>query len=258
MKPITWTKEKTDAALVPYREARKIGGADIFLASLILHAKRIPGMCSDEKIIALDEICGEIDRGGDVVEIGTWWGKSAFVLLMLARRYEIGNVLCVDPWTDTDLVQGVPDVDEASASLSAEDAFEVFKMSLLPYCTPRSSLSLTKSDINYLRLRSADARKSYRINSSVVVSPEFGTTEYEHRIALIHIDGNHAYDKVKQDVELWTPLVLPGGWVVINDYDWRFGDGPKRAADELIVATVSQIAKYFVAGGAMFIKFKNA
>ena len=36
---------------------------------------------------------------GDVVEIGSWWGKSAALFVLLARRFDIGSVLCVDPWS---------------------------------------------------------------------------------------------------------------------------------------------------------------
>ena len=267
---VTWSKDKADAVLAPYRvlldAQTRWSGSDedrLFRASLLLHSGRIPGMCPDDKINGL---YGSMDScpSGDVVEIGTWWGKSALVLLLLARHYSIGNILCVDPWRDEELVQGVPSVDEASAALSAKEAFEVFKMNLLPYKMIRRPMhsddEAHDSDFNYFRATSAAANKwlagnAYPGYPSIysLISEEFGETYYSGRIALLHIDGNHAYEKVKQDVELWTPLVVPGGWIVIDDYDWRHGDGPRRAADEYLLAH-PETMRHFIAGGAMFIQ----
>ncbi|MEW8469633.1 MAG: hypothetical protein AB2637_13960, partial [Candidatus Thiodiazotropha sp.] len=41
---------------------------------------------------------------------------------------------------------------------------------------------------------------------------------------------------VRQDLETWEPYVKPGGWVLLDDYHWAFGDGPKRAGDELLAS----------------------
>ena len=41
----------------------------------------------------------------------------------------------------------------------------------------------------------------------------------------IYIDGNHAYDYVKQDMELWWPKLKPGGLFAGHDYlrlDWTY------------------------------------
>ena len=51
----------------------------IAIASLFHHADVIPGMCDHDKIHGLYEIF-RFTPPGDIVEIGSWWGKSAFVL----------------------------------------------------------------------------------------------------------------------------------------------------------------------------------
>lgn len=68
------------------------------------HASTIPGMCDDEKISALYEVARHCNSG-DVVEIGSAYGKSAFVLTQLADYYAIGKTLCVDPWKSEYLVK---------------------------------------------------------------------------------------------------------------------------------------------------------
>lgn len=45
----------------------------------------------------------------------------------------------------------------------------------------------------------------------------------DESLDFVYIDANHAYDFVKQDIELWYPKVKTGGWVLGHDYiklDW--------------------------------------
>ena len=86
------------------KEIAKPSISEIELSSLFRHADLIPGMCDHEKLCVLCEIA-RYSPCGDVVEIGSWWGKSAFILARLAHCYNIGNLLCVDPWSNEHLVQ---------------------------------------------------------------------------------------------------------------------------------------------------------
>lgn len=219
--------------------------SELEATTLYCHAETIPGMCDHEKLRALYEIARYCPTG-DVVEIGSWWGKSAFILLRLAQCFGIGNLLCVDPWTDTHLIQNDKNslVDSASAKFSAEEAFGVFQINLLPY---------SAGDINFLRMPSTDAAKLYK-SQRQVQTPSFGKTSYSGRIALLHIDGNHSYENAKADVASWSDLVVDGGWIVIDDYTWPFGDGPKRVGNEYLVANRERISTAFVMGGALFIR----
>ena len=169
------------------------------LASLTRYLDLIPGMCDDDKVQALLEV-SRFAVEGDVVEIGTWWGKSAFVLARLARLYRLGALLCIDPWDDQHLVQDEKVVDSGSASISANEAFDVFVMGLLPF---------SNGDINYLKKTSVDASSLYSCEK-VVVTPEFGNTHYSGRISILHIDGNHAYEAVRSDVLAWSKFVCEG------------------------------------------------
>jgi hypothetical protein len=52
----------------------------------------------------------------------------------------------------------------------------------------------------------------------------------------IYIDGNHLYEFVKLDLELWCPKVKRGGYITGDDYTERedlwFKGGVKKAVDE--------------------------
>lgn len=219
--------------------------SEIELAALFHHAELIPGMCDREKRSALCEIARYVPQG-DVVEIGSWWGKSAFILARLAHCHGIGNLLCVDPWSNDHLVQKDEGslVDAASAQVDAEEALTVFSINLLPY---------SAQHINYLRMPSVAGAQHYRSTPDVATST-FGNTTYSGHIALLHIDGNHHYDSVKADIAAWCDLVIAGGWIIVDDYIWPYGDGPKKAGDEFLSENFDRIDIALVMGGALFLR----
>jgi hypothetical protein len=217
-------------------------------AAFYYHTGAIPGMCDHEKLRALYEIA-RFCPAGDIVEIGSWWGKSAYIFLRLAQTFGIGKLLCVDPWSDAHLVQDDKNglVDTASAQFSAQEALDVFQINLLP---------CNRGDVNYLRLPSTEGATQYR-SMAEVQTLAFGKTTYDGRIALLHVDGNHTYENAKADVAAWSGLVMPGGWIVIDDYTWPFGDGPQRVGNEYLAANQPLISTAFVMGGALFIRLND-
>jgi hypothetical protein len=219
------------------------------LAALFRHAELIPGMCDREKMFALGEIARHaVD--GDIVEIGSWWGKSAFLLAWLARCHGIGKLLCVDPWSNAHLVQHDPTglVDQVSAQFDANEALTVFEMNLLPY---------SHDHVNYLRLPSELGAQHYRARRDVHTEA-FGTTSYQGRIAVLHIDGNHTYAAARTDLACWSGLVNAGGWIIVDDYIWPYGNGPQYAGDEFIAQHHGSIATAFVMGSALFIQLSHS
>ena len=52
----------------------------------------------------------------------------------------------------------------------------------------------------------------------------------------IYIDGNHLYDYVKQDLELYYPKVKPGGYITGDDYgvEGWWSNGVQKAVDEFV------------------------
>jgi len=215
------------------------------MAALFRHGNVIPGMCDNEKINALCDIF-RYSPQGDVVEIGSAWGKSAFLLARLARCYDIGKTLCVDPWASDYLVQNDKDglVDSCIAHYDCDEILLVFEMNLLPY---------SSNDINYLRMPSTEAAKYYGEHRAVTTE-SFGTTDYCGHIAILHIDGNHSYAAAKADIVSWGHFVVKGGWIIFDDYIWPYGDGPQRVGDEFLAENYANIDVAFVMGSALFVQ----
>jgi hypothetical protein len=227
------------------KEIAKPSISEIELSALFRHADLIPGMCDHEKLCMLCEIA-RYSPCGDIVEIGSWWGKSAFILARLAHCYDIGNLLCVDPWSNEHLVQhdekGL--VDSGSAQVDAEEALMVFEMNLLPY---------NFNHINYLRMPSVEGAKHYSQHKNAT-TVSFGSTSYSSHIAILHIDGNHSYAAAKADIVSWGRFVVKGGWIIFDDYIWPYGDGPQRVGDEFLVDNHDNIDVAFVMGSALFVQ----
>lgn len=215
-------------------------------AGLIRLIETIPGSCSPEKMLAVMEAMRHAPKG-DVVEIGSWRGRSAALFVLLARRYGVGKVLSVDPWDVAALPQGDALLDSASAAYDAEESLRIFEINLAP---------LAEGWLNYIRGRSDDAAVRYGPGLTVD-SAAFGATSYEGRIGVLHIDGNHTLDQVERDCANWTAHVVPGGWIIFDDYVWGWGDGPRIVADAFVAREAERIAAHFVAGQALFVQLKR-
>jgi hypothetical protein len=218
------------------------------LASLFRHAGDIYGESGTDKIAAIVAALADAPCG-DVVEIGVLAGRSTYVLAVLAQHHRVGVVLAVDAW-DTRLARQRETPPSLRAVFGAggvrfEDFFDSFIVSLLPI--PAAGC------FNYLAM---DSRAAHAVWSTTrrVESPHFGTATYRGAIAVLHIDGNHDYAAARADCDLWLPQLLPGGWLILDDYVWLHGDGPHRVGDEILAACGPGIARAFVCDKALFVK----
>lgn len=217
--------------------------------AIFRYASGIYGESNDDKLAAMIGIFATAPKG-DVIEIGSLMGKSAFVLAHLAHRYDTGNVLSIDPLSHETSIQ----LDFPAAVQNAMDSQwdygvlrEAFVVNLLPVAGGR---------FNYLRLQSEHGFERY-CEQRTIGSAEFGEVAYCGSIAVIHIDGNHDLDHVKQDCALWLSRLAPGAWLILDDYLWAHGDGPYQVGNALLETRHSDIARAFVCGKALFVKFRN-
>lgn len=225
-------------------DAPEVAGPTI-VAGLLKQAMAIYGESDLDKLAAMIGIFARTPPG-DVVEIGALMGRTAFLLLALARRHRTGSVLVVDPWSAHNARQADSPValQEVDQEWDHECLAKGFVLNWVPYAGP---------DMNYLRLPAHEGYAVYR-NQGCARSPEFGETRYRGSIAVLHIDGNHDFAAVQDDCALWLPHVLPGGWLILDDYLWAHGDGPYRVGNELLHAQAQSIQCAFVAGKALFVQ----
>jgi hypothetical protein len=222
-----------------------------FLAGVIRLAFDLFGESYDDKLAAL-LACLLDAPAGDIVEIGALFGRSASVLLAGRSLGGVDRRLFVfDPWSteagaQKDLPQIMQDYTRAAGLERVALAFEATFAALAP-----------PGAMTAYRAPSAKGNAIYRGQSDGEAARLLKTRpslEPHGRIALLHIDGNHDEAYAAEDVELWSPLVSSGGWVVVDDYCWRYGDGPKHAGDALLERWGDGVARAFVAGDCLFIQ----
>lgn len=126
---------------------------------------------------------------GRAVEIGTHRGEYANDLL----HNWPGSLLCVDPWV---VYYEYPGVESSLAGLGGTGDREEDMRACV------RTLSKYGDRVSYLRMTSADAAPQV----------EDGSFDF------VYIDGNHAPEHVRQDLELWWPKVRPGGILAGHDY----------------------------------------
>ncbi|MBL8550319.1 MAG: class I SAM-dependent methyltransferase [Hyphomonadaceae bacterium] len=221
-----------------------------FLAGAIRLAFDLFGESYDDKLAAM-LACLLSAPGGDIVEIGTLFGRSASVLLAgRALGSAARRVIVFDPWSaEIGAQSDLPDALKAYTARTDFDtiarAFEATFAAIAPqgaFAAFRAASAEGRAwyagahDLEHVRLKSFDA-----------IAPAGA-------VALLHIDGNHDSGPAMQDVDLWSPLVAPGGWCVIDDYCWRYGEGPRRAGDALLARWGDKVARAFVVGGCLFVQ----
>src|SRR4051812_20298701 len=158
---------------------------------------------------------GSLIAGEDLrpaVEIGVHRGRS-LVALAVAERAVGGHAWGIDPY----VLRAYPDRTMGGAApagveewLREHDFDAAHDDALRAIAGNRLEGSCT-----LLRLTSADA------------APRFGPGT----IGLLHVDGNHSEDAVRDDLERYLPRVRPGGIVVVDDISWG---SVRRAAEPLL------------------------
>lgn len=213
------------------------------LGRLLFHALQIGGQSDADKLLSLAALMASAVPG-DVVEIGVFRGRSLWMLAALARHYGVGPVLGVDPWFQQSYDQNSPLVDFVQPALVPPADKELLACAAL-WPDFAGQLNLIKAPSVAAESRYAGRRVSHRV---------FGDTTYSGQISVLHIDGNHAYEAVCADMAAWFPHLAPGAWIIFDDYIWRFGDGPQRAADAWLLQHPQQVAAAFGVDETLFVR----
>ncbi|GHU06727.1 hypothetical protein FACS1894158_14060 [Betaproteobacteria bacterium] len=233
-------------------EARRIGGCKIrpsltrnSYAALHRQFLSTPGQCDEGKLLALCDIARLLPVG-DMVEVGCLYGRSSLALGFLAWRHGIGNLICVDPWRGdqlTDQGKQATLINTDRTNVGFESIFTIFLSTIA-----------TLENVAYIRAISELAHPVYTtaLQTGHLESPGLGRITLSPQLSLVHIDGNHRYDHVSQDVALWSTHLARGGWLLLDDYLWAFGDGPRRVGNELLESQIYDLA--FVSGDTLFLR----
>jgi predicted O-methyltransferase YrrM len=175
---------------------------------------------------------------GDLVEVGSWMGRSAIALGAAARDTH-GAVHCIDlfpslaDWrrnADGTYSFAVSIEGRLHAGCSDQTVWaEPFEQQVLPrYADHHDVFETFTANV---RARGLEG----------IVQPHRGTSASfaasrpaSFRCRLIFIDGDHGYTAAKEDILRLEPFLVPGGWICFDDAFSTY-EGVDRAITECII-----------------------
>lgn len=168
----------------------------------------VPACCTDFTRTFIKNYLNNISDGV-FVEIGVFGGSTLLDIYDIC----IKNKICIygiDPWDKINIFNGhtINEISE-SMKLKAIDSFKCIKNNLI------NIININSLNINLINEESWKVFNNFNNNS----------------IDCIHIDGDHSYDGVKQDMNLYFNKIKNGGIIINDDYHWG---GVKKAIDEFV------------------------
>lgn len=184
----------------------KLRNAEIVdLEALASLASSIPGMISHGSGQLLYALCYLQSVPGDVVEVGSWQGRSTSYLARAVQNSRNGRFFAVDHFKGNQGKEGQYAVNKGDLS----DLEGNFRDNM-------KRLGLDGS-VNLLNMPNVEAEQHLR-----------GST-----IRFLFIDGDHTRDGVQKDISLFFCKLVPGSIVVFDDFSPGF-PGLVEAVDELL------------------------
>jgi predicted O-methyltransferase YrrM len=159
-----------------------------------LGTEEIKGFLDDQEARKLYAIAREASRRGPCLEIGSYCGKSAYYLGKGCR--ESGGILfSIDHHRGSEEQQPGqeyfdPELFDETAGMI--DTFRLFRKTLQDHGLEETVVPIVS--------RSAVAARAWR-------TP----------LSLVFIDGSHTFASAHMDYTLWTPHLIPDGYLLIHD-----------------------------------------
>lgn len=211
------------------------------LASAIESAvAAIPGWSPLDQLLALAcLVVASTHLEGDVLEIGSWCGRSTTALGLAAQAAGDTRVLALDlfprrgDWHRNEDGSYSLAVRLGSRTVKAYDQQTVWQE---PFERDIAPLYAQHEDIMDL------FRAAMRANAlEAVVTPVRGTSDElaglmagRRRCRLAFVDGDHSYEAVRRDIENVEPHLVDGGWICFDDAFSHY-EGVNRAITERII-----------------------
>lgn len=166
----------------------------------------IDGWLSIREAVGLYKLV-QLVKGNNVTvcEIGSWLGKSSYILARSLERHENGRLICIDPFNATG--------DNRSKKIYKHTEKKL-KKSLLKTFTDNMRRFGVLNQISTIQGYSHEIIK------------EFNTP-----IDILFIDGDHDYNSVLRDYKDWSKLVKKGGFIAFHDVGGSHVTGPKEVVE---------------------------
>jgi predicted O-methyltransferase YrrM len=160
-----------------------------------------------------------------IVEIGSWEGRSALFFL---RFFPHACITCIDTFAG-----GADQVDNPECATEVPETEGRFDRNLARYAA---------------RVEKIKSRSVPALEALAAAGRQF---------ELAYIDGSHLSADVMDDTLRTWPLVVPGGVVIWDDYDWGrdrpLAERPQPAVDKFLAARTDR-ARLLARGSQMIVE----
>lgn len=160
-----------------------ITDSSVSLSEIARITDTIPGFLLQTEGKLLYEVAKKCPANADIVEIGSWHGRSTVWLYFGSKSGNNAKILAVDPHT------GSPE--------------------LIKQFGKQSSLGSFKSNPKQVGAE--------KLVTPPVMTSKQAAPKVDKPVGVIFIDGNHSYQSVKQDFDLWFPKLINYGAILLHD-----------------------------------------
>lgn len=176
---------------------------------------------------------------GDVVEIGSWCGRSAIAMATALRGAGGGVVHAVDLFPRReDWCRNTDGSYSFSTRIGGREfrGYEQQTVWAEPFERQMAPVYDAQPDVFAVFRQNIGAA-----GCADLVRPHRGTSETFARAVpsgfgcrLLFLDGDHSYDAVREDLANMEPLLVPGAWVCFDDAFSTY-EGVNRAITECVI-----------------------
>lgn len=156
---------------------------------------KIGGWCDPKKALDLANLIID-NKAKNIADVGVFEGKSTIAMAYACKLVNSGTIYAVDSWSKEDCME---DEDKSNqdwwSSIDLNGHYEAFLNHVVSSGVGR-----------YINIC-----KNSSYNASRIV-PE---------LDILHIDANHAEWPSTSDVVNWVPKVRVGGFVIMDDVNWK-------------------------------------
>lgn len=201
----------------------------------------IPGWTPLDQLYALFNLVYSLAGvDGDIIEIGSWCGRSTVVLCLAARLTGTPVVHCVDLFPEKKDWMVTADGHHYFRVRLGDREIEGYKgfggVWEEPYQRDIASVYARHESVYEVfrdtleRKNMADLVKVYRGTSDMFAN----TAPESLRCKFAFIDGDHSYEPVRNDILTIDRFLVPGGWITFDDA-FSVYEGVNRAVTELVI-----------------------
>jgi len=183
--------------------------------------EKIKGFMDKDEAQRLYDVALEASKTGPVVEIGSYCGKSAYIIGSACKKNK-GVLFSIDHHKGSEEQQKGEeyfDPDLYDSSLSRVNTLPFFQRTLFQNALEDIVIAVV---------------------SSSAAAGKFWTTP----ISMLFIDGGHSFEAAFKDYQTWAPHIQPEGFLVIHDifFDPQKGGQAPRQVYEIALESGDYLA----------------